>query len=123
MPVKPWVARVNKKVFNKIALKRDMYPVLTHVGRSSGKTYRVPLDAFAVDGGYIFILMYGSKSDWVRNVLAAGTALLAIDGDKVELGNPKLLAEDDAWSQMPPTIKPPPSFLRVDEFLKMDLAS
>jgi len=26
------------------------------------------------DGGYLFILVYGSKSDWVRNVLAAGHA-------------------------------------------------
>lgn len=119
MPVKPWVARVNKKVFNKIALKRDMYPVLTHIGRSSGKTYRVPLDAFAVDGGYMFILMYSSNSDWVKNVLAAGTARLTIDGDEIALDSPRLVEEDVAWQQMPANLKPPPKFLHVTEFLKM----
>ncbi|NOX22355.1 MAG: nitroreductase family deazaflavin-dependent oxidoreductase [Actinobacteria bacterium] len=123
MPMPRWFAQVNKRFFNKMSLKKDMYPVLTHTGRQSGKTYRVPLAAYAVDGGYIFILMYSAKSDWVRNVLASETALLTIDGDDVELVKPRLVAEDLAWSQMPSNLKPPPKFLHVTEFLKMDLAS
>ncbi|VAW06598.1 hypothetical protein MNBD_ACTINO02-3313 [hydrothermal vent metagenome] len=122
MPMPRWFAQVNKRFFNKMSLKKDMYPVLTHTGRTSGKTYRVPLAAYAVDGGYIFILMYSAKSDWVRNIFASGTALLTIDGDDVALINPRLVAEDLAWSQMPAGLKPPPKFLHVTEFLKMDLA-
>jgi deazaflavin-dependent oxidoreductase (nitroreductase family) len=63
-------------------IKRGNRPVLSHVGRSSGKTYETPLDAHAVEGGYIFIANYGRDSDWVKNILAAGTAALRVDGDE-----------------------------------------
>jgi deazaflavin-dependent oxidoreductase (nitroreductase family) len=121
MPVPKWVAQVNKRLTNKAVLKRGVSPVLTHVGRSSGKTYRVPLDAHPVDNGYIFILMYGSDSDWVKNVLAAGTAGLKIGGDEFELMSPRLVTKDVAWQQLPEATKAPPRFLRVSEFLQMDI--
>lgn len=121
MPVPKWVAQVNKRVFNKLELKRGVRPVLTHAGRSSGATYHTPLDAHPVDNGYIFILMYGSGSDWVQNVLAAGTAMLKIDGDEFELVSPRLVTKDVAWQQLPATAKAPPNFLRVTEYLQMDI--
>ena len=122
MPMPRWVAHVNKRVFNKAELKRGVRPVLSHLGRSSGKTYRTPLDAHPVDNGYIFILMYGSGSDWVKNVLAAGTAGLRIDGDEIDLVSPRLVTRDVAWQRLPATTREPPSFLRVTEFLQMDTA-
>ena len=120
MPVPRWVARVNKRVFNKLELKRGNRPVLTHVGRVSGKTYRTPLDAHPVDGGYVFILMYGSGSDWVRNVLAAGSARLQLGDEEIDLASPRLITKDEAWQQVPSDTKAPPSFLRVTEYLRMD---
>lgn len=122
MPMPMWVAQVNKRLFNKLELKRGKRPVLTHVGRSSGKTYRVPLDAHRVDNGFIFILMYGSGSDWVRNVLAAGTASLRIGGEEFDLVSPTVVTRDVAWPQLPETTKAPPGFLNVTEFLQMDIA-
>ncbi len=121
MPMPQWFGHVNKRVFNKRELRRGIRPVLTHVGRSSGKVYRVPLDAHPVDDGYLFILMYGSGSDWVKNVLAAGTASLTINGDEFDLASPRLVAKDVAWQRLPATTKAPPRFLRVTEFLQMDV--
>ena len=121
MPVPRWVAQVNKRVFNKMELKRGVRPVLRHVGRSSGETYRTPLDANAGDDGYLFILVYGSGSDWVRNVLASGAATLEIGGDEIELGSPEVLDRDAAWQQLPSTTKAPPGFMRVTEYLRMDV--
>lgn len=63
------------------------------MGRSSGKVYRTPLDAHPVDDGYLFVPVYGSGSDWVKNVLAAGTASLEIDGNELDLVSPRLLTE------------------------------
>ncbi|MFB9301312.1 hypothetical protein [Kibdelosporangium philippinense] len=57
---------MNKRVFNPGAIARGKRPVLTHIGRTSGTTYRTPLDAHPVDGGYLFILVYGSRSDWSK---------------------------------------------------------
>ena len=120
MPVPKWVAQINKRFLNQKELERGKRPVITHVGRSSGKTYRTPLDAHVVEDGYLFILMYGSDSDWVQNVLAAGTTRLTIDGDEVDLVSPRLVTKDAARQLLPATTKTPPGFLRVSEFLQMD---
>ncbi|MDH3190644.1 MAG: nitroreductase family deazaflavin-dependent oxidoreductase [Acidimicrobiia bacterium] len=121
MPLPMWLARVNKRVFNKLELKRGVRPFLTHVGRSSGKTYRTPLDAHPVEGGYIFILNYGPASDWARNVLAARMATLEIDGNQFELVAPRVISSDDARQLLPVTTKWPPAFMRVTECLQMDV--
>jgi deazaflavin-dependent oxidoreductase (nitroreductase family) len=115
-----WFGHVNKAIFNKREIRMGVRPVLTHVGRTSGTTYHTPLEAFAVDDGYVFILMYGSRSDWVRNVLASQRAQLQIDGEVVELGSPRLIDEKSAWALMPQRIQRPPKFLRVSEFLHMN---
>lgn len=121
MPMPLWFGHVNKRLFNKMELKRGVRPVLNHVGRSSGKRYRTPLDAHRVEGGYMFILVYGSGSDWVKNVLAAGTAVLEIDGDEIDLVSPRLVSSDEAWKLMPEGTKTPPSLLRINELLQMDV--
>lgn len=122
MPMPRWWGQINKRVFNPLELRRGVRPVLTHEGRSTGKTYRTPLDAHPVDGGYLFILVYGSGSDWVRNVMAAGRARLAVGGQEVELTAPRLVGEEEAWQALPRTVQRPPRFLRITEYLRMDLA-
>lgn len=122
MPMPRWWGQINKRVFNPRELERGVRPVLTHVGRTSGETYRTPLDAHPVDGGYLFILVYGSKSDWVRNVLAAGHARLTIDGEEIDFTTPRLVYEDEAWQALPDTVKRPPRLLRITEYLRMDFA-
>jgi deazaflavin-dependent oxidoreductase (nitroreductase family) len=97
--------------------------VLIHVGRSSGKVYKTPLDAHEVHDGYVFILVYGSRSDWVQNILAAGSATLSINGSERQLTNPRLVSKDEAWTQVDPATKEPPGLLRISEFLQMDEAS
>jgi deazaflavin-dependent oxidoreductase (nitroreductase family) len=122
MPMPLWWGHVNKRVFNPSALRRGNWPVLTHVGRGSGTTYRTPLDAFAVEGGYLFILVYGSRSDWVRNVLAGAGARLRVDGAEIELVAPRLVGRDEAFGVLPEKSHPP-KVLRITEFLRMDLAA
>lgn len=122
MPMPSWWGRINRRVFNPRELARGVRPVITHVGRVSGETYRTPLDAHAVDGGYVFILVYGSGSDWVRNVLAAGRARLTVAGEEVELTAPRVVDAAEAWPVLPDTVERPPRLLRIDEYLRMDLA-
>ena len=122
MPMPLWWGQINKRIFNPLELKRGQRPTLTHVGRSSGKEYVTPLDAHPVDGGYLFILVYGSKSDWVQNILAAGSSTLSKDGEIFELSNPRVVNGDVAWPMLG-EVKQPPGFLRVDEFLWMDIAT
>lgn len=123
MPVPMWVAEVNKRVFNKLELKRGQRPVLIHRGRSSGREFQTPLDAHRVDGGFIFFCMYGPESDWVKNVMATGAAKLRVGGEQHDLVSPRLVTKDEAFAQLPPTTKAPPEFLKVTAFLQMDVLS
>ena len=123
MPMPRWWGHVNKRVFNRRALAGGKWPVLIHVGRNSGATYRTPLDAYPVDGGYLFVLVYGSRSDWVQNILAASSARLRVDGKEVELAAPRLVGEDEAFRALSDDVKRPPKLLRISEFLRMDLVA
>lgn len=42
MPLPRWWRRINKHPLNPRELERGARPVLTHVGRDSGRTYRTP---------------------------------------------------------------------------------
>lgn len=121
MAMPRWWGRINKRLFNPRAIAGGRWPVLTHVGRTSGVTYRTPLDAHPVDGGYLFVLVYGSGSDWVQNVLAAGRARLQVEGREVELTAPRVVGKDEAFQALSDEVARPPRLLRITEFLRMDL--
>ena len=121
MPLPRWLARINKRVFNPIEIRRGVRPVLIHVGRSSGKTYRTPLDAHPLPDGYLFIPMYGPRTDWVKNVLAAGAACLSIGGKEIELESPRVVKKRDVWPLLPATTKTPPGISGESKLLCMDI--
>jgi len=117
-----WWGKINRRVFNPRALHNGKWQVIHHVGRSTGRAYRTPLEAVRADDEFIFTLVYGSRSDWVQNVLAAGTARLEIDGRTVDLVDPELITADEAFQRLPPGTKRPPRLLKIGEFLKMRCA-
>lgn len=122
MPMPRWWGQINKRVFNPRAVDSGKWPVLTHVGRNSGTTHRTPMDAHPVDGGYLFVCVYGAESEWVRNVLAAGTAQLRVDGRDIDLAEPRIIGPDAADDALGDGIARPPRLLRITEFLRMDFA-
>jgi deazaflavin-dependent oxidoreductase (nitroreductase family) len=123
MPMPLWWGKINKRLFNPLALKNGKWDVITHAGRSSGRAYRTPLDATEVDGTFIFIVVYGSKADWVQNVLASGSATLETGGEIVELDAPRLIPGEVARSMIRGRVTLPPRFLKVNEYLQMDVVS
>lgn len=70
--------------------------VIEHRGRRSGKIYRTPVMAFVVGGKLSVVLNYGERSDWVRNVLAAGSAHATNAGRRYRLDNPRIMSNDSA---------------------------
>jgi deazaflavin-dependent oxidoreductase (nitroreductase family) len=120
MPMPLWWGHVNKRVFNPRAITSGKWAVLTHLGRTSGATYHTPLDAQPVDGGYLFVLVYGSRSDWVQNVLAADGARLQVGGKEIELAAPRIVGRDEAFTALSDDVARPPRLMRITEFLRMD---
>jgi len=118
MPYPRWLAKINKRTFNPRMIKKGKYPVVTHVGRTSGQSYQTPLDAYPTKTGYVLVARYGPKSDWVRNILAAQTATLRIDGQEYGLDSPRLVSQEEALSALA-SAEPPADFTKAEDFLLM----
>ena len=106
MPASSGIARFNRRFTNKLTLRVAGYlpgfAIVSHVGRKSGRTYRTPVNAFRTEGGYIIALIYGAQSDWVKNVLAAGSCELQTRGRRVRLTNPRIEADKSkSWAPLP----------------------
>ncbi len=92
---KRWLAKFNIAVTNRITgLFAGWLPgfgILTHVGRKSGKVYDTPVNVFRAPNGFIIALTYSSKSEWVKNVLAAGGCELQTVGMRYQLSSPNVV--------------------------------
>ncbi len=119
MPYPRWLARINKRVFNPRELKRGAYPVVTHIGRTSGKSYQTPIDAFPTKSGFVLVARYGPLSDWVRNVLAAGSATLRVGGEDHALTSPRLVSVEEALAALLAD-EPPKDFTKAEDFVLME---
>jgi deazaflavin-dependent oxidoreductase (nitroreductase family) len=106
LPAPRSIARFNKRFTNKLTLRAAGYlpgfGVVSHVGRKSGRAYRTPVNVFRTDGGYIIALTYGTDSDWVKNVLAAGSCELQTRGRRVRLFDPRINTDrSKGWAPLP----------------------
>jgi deazaflavin-dependent oxidoreductase (nitroreductase family) len=100
------VRRFNKLVVNpvmmRLAGRRYWYAsAIRHRGRRSGREYATPVVAEEVDGGFVIPLPYGTHVDWLRNVLAAGQAVLEIHGKTFTVLEPRVLPSDQALPLLP----------------------
>jgi deazaflavin-dependent oxidoreductase (nitroreductase family) len=92
------IARFNKRFTNRLTAPMAQYlpglGVVTHVGRSSGRTYRTPVNVFTDQEYFIFALTYGREAQWVQNVLAAGGCELTTRGQPHRLTHPEVFRDD-----------------------------
>jgi deazaflavin-dependent oxidoreductase (nitroreductase family) len=119
------MATVNRYVTNRVlggpATRLPGFGVVHHVGRRSGREYRTPVNVFRTPGGYVFALTYGSRAEWVRNVLAADGCDLETRGRRVRLTSPRLL-RDERRSMMPAHVRAVLGLAHVSEFLELTRA-
>ena len=96
----PWALDVmrwmTKLVFNPYQMRRAGQPgayagVIEHRGRLSGTAYQTPVGIRPTDDGFVIALPYDTRPDWVRNVLAAGTATITYEGERHEVAGPEVL--------------------------------
>jgi deazaflavin-dependent oxidoreductase (nitroreductase family) len=73
---------------------------IKHRGRKSGKPYETVVTAFR-KGNLIAIALGHGKTDWVKNVLAAGEADLHFIRREVHLVNPRILPAGSGAEDLP----------------------
>jgi deazaflavin-dependent oxidoreductase (nitroreductase family) len=108
MPLPQQVARFNRRVTNRItrpfAGRLPGFGIVIHIGRTSGRTYRTPINIFRDGNDYIIALTYGAEADWVRNVQAAGGCQIVTRGRRISLTNPRLVT-DPRRQWAPPLVR------------------
>lgn len=70
---------------------RSEVGTLEHVGRTSGTRRLTPVHPEITGDGFRIIVPLGLKSEWARNVLAAGHCRMQLHGIVYELDEPALL--------------------------------
>ncbi len=122
MPLPASLARFNRAVTNRVTrLVAPWLPgfgVVTHVGRRSGRRYETPVNVFVRPGGYVVALTYG-QGDWVRNVLAAGSARLRTRGRVHGVANPRVVVGRNG-AAVPRPVRWLLGRMGVTEFLFLD---
>lgn len=108
MPLPRALARFNKVATNRVATPfAQLLPgtaVVEHRGRRSGRRYRTPVLLFTVGDRLRIALTYGPDTDWVRNVQAAGAAVVHTRGRAVPVTAPHL-GEDPQAQWAPPPVR------------------
>src|SRR5438270_10426442 len=122
---KRWLAKINIAFTNRItSLFAGWLPgfgILTHVGRKSGKVYRTPINVFRASNGFIIALTYSSRSQWVKNVLAADGCELKTRGEKYQLSAPKVV-RDPTRRRFPIPVRVVLRFVGADEYMELPTA-
>jgi deazaflavin-dependent oxidoreductase (nitroreductase family) len=86
--------------FNRVATNRVQgqwawlivpWAVICHRGRRSGRLYQTPVNAYRRGSTLAVVVLYGEESDWVRNILAAGSAQVVRAGRTHDLLDPRLV--------------------------------
>jgi deazaflavin-dependent oxidoreductase (nitroreductase family) len=128
MPMPRAVARFNRVVTNKVlgplAHVTPPFAILEHRGRKSGRSYSTPVWAFRTDDGFVVALTYGgSRTEWLKNVLASGRATLITRGDDHEVAEPRVVHGKEGLDTMPTVIRPALRALGVDDYLLLSAPS
>jgi len=77
-----------------------------HVGRRSGRSYVTPAGARLYGEVIMIPLTFGNRSDWSRNVTAAGGCPIRLDGRDYQASQPEFVALEQARELIRPMFSP-----------------
>ena len=100
----PWFENVQVKYLNPMLkpLARFLpgFATIKHRGRKSGKPYETIVTAYR-KGNVLAIALGHGKTDWVKNVLAAGEADLHFIRKDIHLTNPRIVPAGSGADGLP----------------------
>ena len=85
------------RLFNPLVLRPagtcllPLYGVLMHRGRRSGRLYRTPVVVRPTVDGFVVPTPWGDRSDWYRNIRAAGGCVVRWQGRDYPVVGPELV--------------------------------
>jgi deazaflavin-dependent oxidoreductase (nitroreductase family) len=89
-----WLENFQIKYINPVAVPIARFmpgiTVITHRGRKSGRQFETAVSAYR-KGKIVAIMLAHGKTNWVKNILAAGEADVRLRGRDVHLVNPRIV--------------------------------
>ena len=65
--------------------------IIEHTGRTSGRVFQTPVTPTQTADGFVIALPYGPGTDWVKNILASGSATLVHEGQTYAVEKPEVI--------------------------------
>jgi deazaflavin-dependent oxidoreductase (nitroreductase family) len=93
--------------------------VIRHRGRTSGRPYETPVGAVPAGDGFLIALVYGSRSNWLQNVLTSGSATLVHEGRTYQVDQPEIIPMQAVAAQFPAGDRRGFRWLAVDQALRV----
>lgn len=110
-------------VMRTLAGRKGWYAAaIEHTGRRSGKHYSTPVVAERVEDGFVIPLPYGTRVDWLQNVLASGRATLSVEGQRYDVVDPTIIDAAEALPMLPARRGQTLERVGVTNFLKVHVA-
>jgi deazaflavin-dependent oxidoreductase (nitroreductase family) len=100
----PLVERLQIKYMNpvvrRVAPHLPGLAIVKHRGRRSGTNYETVVTPYR-KGDVLAVALAHGKTNWVKNVLAAGEADVHLRGRRVHITNPRVVAAGSAGEEVP----------------------
>ncbi len=115
---------LNRAVINPRVIERSGRPgsyasVIHHQGRQTGTPYSTPVVAEPTAEGFVVPLPYGTKVDWLQNVLASGRASIVSNGITYPVDHAELVPAAVAEPHIPAGFQERLRFYGVSHYLRV----
>ena len=121
------VRRINRAIFNPRQMRSAGTPgayasVIRHRGRTSGRDYETPVGAVPSANDFVIALPYGTDPDWLKNVLASGSAVIVHEGRTFRVDEPEVVSMDAAAGSFSDKDQRSHRLFRVNQCLRVVVA-
>ncbi|KLO30938.1 nitroreductase [Mycolicibacter heraklionensis] len=103
-----WSDRLQIKYMNPVVKPLSRFlpgmSVITHRGRKSGKPYETVVTTYR-KGNQLSIALGHGKTDWAKNVLAAGEADVRLFRSELHVTNPRILPAGSGDTSLPLAVR------------------
>src|SRR2546425_6308835 len=83
-----------------------IWGVVGHRGRRSRRAYLTPVAVFATSEGFVIPLPFGDRTDWCRNLVAAGGGTMKWKGVEYTVTEPEIVDAVAALGAFPRVVRP-----------------
>lgn len=97
LTLRPMTKLLNPLIMKLAGRRRfGMAAEIVHTGRRSGRRYATPVGARRTGDVIVIPMTFGARSDWARNVRAAGGCSIRLNGENYDVIQPEVLSRQDA---------------------------